>query len=729
MATFDITSPTGEKYRITAPDNATEAEIMQYAQANFGKGEQTAQPIQAPKINKDEARGRALPSPAQGFINAVSQAPLGFGDEIYGALGGLGALVNNAYGAMGGNVKPVGIKDAYLENRDLIRGAQKQYSEDYPTTAMVTGMMAGAPLMAVNPLKFGALPQATSKVQAAFNAAKLAGQAGATGAVFGGAYGAGTSEGEDASTVAGDTLKGGGVGLATGLIAQPVLSAVGGLGKNAAIRMFGDVRNTGGINQGGQVGAIDPIGALSDKSKEWIRRQGDAKIAEAIAQTGRARSKNIRLMPNGDEIPYSATLANKVDKMPVGTPMAALSGQKSNELRSLDAVSLLSGRTAPAVADVQGRLTETAGKRFLTYADKILGGGKPDFNKSIAALNTKATVESKPFYQVLDTVKVPIDDEVRNLVTRANAFVKEANSISQIKGDSFADIRQLVKPNSGATEVPLMRLELLKRAMNDAEETLKRSGGNYKALEVGNLRRDLMAKLESASPVTPQGESIYRLANQKFAEPKQLIDAVEEGSKLFKRNHMDIRDYKATLNDPQKQAYEIGVFRALEEKMGTPSGRNFLSEISKDRNASKVLLEAMGKERFRQFAGIMKGEKALKSIYTVNTGSQTAQREAALSELGLDPLKDAGESAAMLMSGSPVGAMGKAAQAWNKISTPEQVRDYMGARYLQSGKQAQDYLKTLGDLIKQIETSKSQSAVRKGTLGGLGYGNSPKDNQ
>ena len=140
-----------------------------------------------PKVNKDEQRGRKLPSPVQGFINAISQAPLGFGDEIYGALGGLGAAVT------GNN-----IKDAYLENRDFIRGAQKQYSEDYPTTSLVTGMMAGAPLMAVNPLKFKALPQATTKVQAAFNAAKLAGQAGATGAVFGGAYGAGTSEGEDA---------------------------------------------------------------------------------------------------------------------------------------------------------------------------------------------------------------------------------------------------------------------------------------------------------------------------------------------------------------------------------------------------------------------------------------------------------------------------------------------------------------------------------------------------
>jgi hypothetical protein len=669
-------------------------------------------------VNKDEQRGRKLPSPAQGFINAVSQAPLGFGDEIYGALGGLGAAVT------GNN-----IKDAYLENRDFIRGAQKQYSEDYPTTSLVTGMMAGAPLMAVNPLKFKALPQATTKVQAAFNAAKLAGQAGATGAVFGGAYGAGTSDGEDASTVAGDTLKGGGVGLATGLVAQPVLSGIAGLGKNAAIRMFGNVRNTGGINQGGQVGAVDPVGYMADKSQEWVKRQGDAKIAEALAQTGRANN-NVRVLPSGEPVtPYSTILSKKVDEMPVGTPLAALSGNKSNELRSLDAVSLLSGRTAPAVAKVQKRLSETASKRFLNGVNKVMGNGSPDFNKSIAALEQKATTESKPFYDVLETVKVPIDDEVRTLVSRANDFIKEANAISRIKGDDFADIRLMVKATSGAREIPLMRLELLKRAMSDAEGELIRAGKGFKPKVIGDLRRDLMAKLEQSSPTTPQGESIYRLANQKFAEPTRLIKQVEEGANIFKKKSMDIRDERALLNAPELEAYNIGVFRALEEKLGSPSGRNFLTDITQNRNTAEQLHETLGGEKYRQLVKILKGEKSLKSIYTVNTGSQTAGREAALSELGLDPLKDAGEGAALLMSGSPVGAMGKAAQAWNKISTPEQVRDYMGARYLSSGKEAQDYLKTLGDLIKKIETSKSQSAVRKGTLGGLGYGNSPQDNQ
>lgn len=673
-------------------------------------------------VNKDEQRGRELPSPLQGGISAISSGLLGFGDELYGGLGALGAGVVNAYGALGGNVEPLDVAQVYRENRDIVRGAQKQYQEDYPKTALVTGMMAGAPLMAYSPVKSPVLPISTTKLEAAKNVAKLANYAGKTGAAYGAAYGAGASEGENIQDVASDALlKGGAVGYATGAIAQPVLSGVGALGKNAAIRMFGDVQNTGAINQaGGQAGAIDPLSGLTDKAKQWVKQQGDVKIAEAIEQTGRARLKN-------QNAPYSEVLASRVDKMPVNTPLAALSGAKSNELRSLDALATLSGRTAPAVADVQDRLATTASKRFLNYADKVLAGGKPDFNKSIAALETRAKVESKPFYDVLQTVNVPIDDEVRNLVTRAGRYASKANQMARLEGEDFTDIVRYVNPESGATQIPLMQLERLKRAMNGAIGTAKASGDAEFARSLLAAKNALTQKLESVSPVTPQGESVYRLANQKFAEPKQLIDAVEEGANIFKKNHMDIRDYKATLNEPQRQAFEIGVFRALEQKMGTPSGRNFLTEISKDRNTSRSLLEALGKERFRQLAYMMKGEKALKSIYGVNTGSQTAQRQAALSELGLDPLSDASESMAHLMVGNPLSAVGKAGAFWNKISTPEQVRDYMGQQYLLTGKQSQDYLKTLNDLIKQIEQQKIQGANRLGTFGALGTGTPRQD--
>ena len=676
---------------------------------------------QAPKFNKDEQRGRELPSPAQGFINAVSQAPLGFGDEIYGALGGLGAAVT-------GN----DIKKAYTENRDLVRGAQKQYSEDYPWTAGITGVMAGAPLAAASPFKVAPLAQGAGKLQKAWQAAKLAAASAGTGGLFGGAYGAGASNADTVGGVTNDALKGAGAGAVVGGVAQPVLAGIGGLTRNAAIRAFGNVKNQGGINQaGGQAGAINPIGGIIDKSKEWIRRQGDAKIAEAIGQTGRALNRNPRFLPNGEEIPYTTQLADKVDKMPVGTPLAALSGDKSNELRSLDAISLLSGRTAPAVAKVQNRLIDTASKRFLNGVNKVLGNGSPDFNKSITALEQKATLESKPFYDILKTTNVVIDDEVRDLVSRSASYAGKANKMARLEGEEFSNILKFVNPASGKTEIPLLQLERLKRAMNGAMKVAKREGDDEFVRSILSAKNALMDKLERSAPLTPQGESVYRLANQKFAEPKQLIEQVKEGANIFKKNFMDIRDERALLNAPELDAYNIGVFRALEEKLGSPSGRNFLTDITKNRNTAEQLHETLGGEKYRQLVKILKGEKDLKSIYSVNTGSQTAGREAALSELGLDPLKDAGESVAHLMGGSPITAMGKAGQFWNKISTPEQVRDYMGKQYLLTGKESQEYLKTLGDLMKQIETKKTQRATATGTLGGLGGGqfNKPKDSK
>lgn len=84
MATFDITSPSGEKYKITAPDNATDAEVMQYAQANFAK--------QKP-VNKDEKRGRALPSPAP--IAQDSNSPVEGNTFLQNAAIGLGKSVND----------------------------------------------------------------------------------------------------------------------------------------------------------------------------------------------------------------------------------------------------------------------------------------------------------------------------------------------------------------------------------------------------------------------------------------------------------------------------------------------------------------------------------------------------------------------------------------------------------------------------------------------------------
>lgn len=41
MAQYVVTSPDGQKYRITAPDNAAQADVMAYAQKQFSQSQST----------------------------------------------------------------------------------------------------------------------------------------------------------------------------------------------------------------------------------------------------------------------------------------------------------------------------------------------------------------------------------------------------------------------------------------------------------------------------------------------------------------------------------------------------------------------------------------------------------------------------------------------------------------------------------------------------------------
>lgn len=737
----------------------------------------------APKMSAGEQRGRALPSGVQGGINAISQAPFGIGDEVYGALGGLGAIANNAYGAMGGNVKPVDVKGTYLQERDFIRGAQHAATEKNPTLAPVTTLMAGAPLALFNPLKFKELAQATTVAGKAGNFLKHTGQAAATGGLFGGVYGAGASEKDTVGGVTDDTMTGAGWGAGIGAGLNAGLAGGGALGKWLSIKALGNVKSKGVINQAtGQAGAVDPISPLVDKTQQWIRDAGDAKISEAIIQTVGGRNKGLdpaydkqmltelnayfrKKMPLASQadidtaiagtnwaksrvlypegVPANVTTARNLAKMPNNTPLVSANGLKTNELRQLDAIALQSGRTSPVLADKQGRMAETSAKRFINNADEVLFSNNADlsvmtmaqkkahldYNKNIQALNAKATADAKPYYDILATTNVTIDDELRELIQRADSHLAKANEMAKLEGESFKDILAFVNPASGKTEIPIMQLERIKRSMNSALGKLKTEGDKELSRSIGIAKSALLDKLERSSPKTASGESVHGLANKLFAEPKQLAEQVEEGANIFKKNHMDIRDEKALLNAPELQAYEIGVFRALEEKMGTAAGRNFLTNLSRDRNASQALVAAIGKEKFGQLARMMKAEHRLKGLYAVNSGSQTGERAAAQAELGLDPLRDVSDAIGDFITKSPLKGTAKIAGVVKKATMPEPVRDYIGRRYLSEGQEAQEYLMTLGDLMKKIEASRSNRAIKSGTFGSLGYNNKPKDSK
>lgn len=174
MAQYDITSPDGQKFRITAPDDATEQDVMSYAQQNVG-----GQKPQAP------------PQPQAGAGDYLQQVAkggtFGFADEIgAGLAAGKMAFDKGRLNDLGSDY------DAGLQG---VRAEQANFEQQNPLTSMglqtlggvgtaLGGGMLGAGKALMGGLRAGGLP-----TRIASNAA--------AGAASGAAYGFGTSEGQE----------------------------------------------------------------------------------------------------------------------------------------------------------------------------------------------------------------------------------------------------------------------------------------------------------------------------------------------------------------------------------------------------------------------------------------------------------------------------------------------------------------------------------------------------
>lgn len=148
MAKYVITSPNGENYEITAPDNATEQQVLEYAQNNFGSVQQE-QP-------KREMKEGLLPKIGAGAV-AFGQGGLPVFDEAGAYLGE--KLVQ------AGLMNPVAGKgeDEYEKRLANIRGTEKAFAEEYPKTdiglRLAGGVAATAPFgasLAAAPFRAGA---------------------------------------------------------------------------------------------------------------------------------------------------------------------------------------------------------------------------------------------------------------------------------------------------------------------------------------------------------------------------------------------------------------------------------------------------------------------------------------------------------------------------------------------------------------------------------------------
>lgn len=206
MAKFRITGPGGETYEITAPDGASEEDVMSFArQQSFGAPQQQLPTVQ--QVNIPSQRNPV--GMAEGLIGSAFQGvTFGAGDEI---AAGLKAAVN-----------PFNASEVYNDQLERTRSRNEQFREQSPV-ASTAAEIGGALPTAFIPL--GALGRAAQGGSAATRA--LAG--GAIGAGQGATYAFNAGEGgfEDRAS---DAVTGAALGGALGAAAP----AIGGVARRGA---------------------------------------------------------------------------------------------------------------------------------------------------------------------------------------------------------------------------------------------------------------------------------------------------------------------------------------------------------------------------------------------------------------------------------------------------------------------------------------------------------------
>lgn len=657
--------------------------------------------------------GRQMPSWSRGFLTAMQGPTLGLLDEFRGAIYGADKFFTTA------DLNQA--KQAYIENRDLIRGMEEQQRKEYPTLSTLTSLAASAPVFVMT--QQAKLPglgtgAAGNMTRAAVNAAPLAALA-AAGAAEGDASDIG-------SKIATDTLAAMGMGAG--------MTGIGQAGM--------------GIWRAGR-------GATSTKAAQQI---ADEKVAEALlrdAPGGSVFTGGAQVRKPGGVNAAGTRLPDIVEPYGTSSPLARMEARAGklgsgalladvgdrNTFRLLDVLAESPGTTGGLVAREARARAIGRGDRLAAASDEVLGKGGWFGRKSIKSgvpvqpvaeavrrggtfaqnvddMTRLARDESAPYYAALQDATVPVDDNIRNILQSAQGNLSRAERILKYEGRFDDSLRGALKQEGG--QVRIMDMENVKRALYDAAQELKRKGASNEARAIDDLRKRLITTLEQASPkiALPSGAeaSIYRLANDSYAGPAQLKDAMELGRKSLSPDKTgEIAADIGALTKGERDAFNVGVVQAVRDLAGDPNGQTRLINFFKSPNMRERLKQAFGPD-YREFASKLLREEQLGRIGKIGGGSQTFARLMQEADLGKEALQDMAGAVASVKTGNTLGAMGHLRNLYTRVETPEPVRNEIGRILMLRGDAAKQKLGELAVMMEALQRQRIQASA------GLGVG-------
>jgi hypothetical protein len=693
------------------PEFSTVAQAYQMALAE----EQGAAPDVEKQRAQEAARtvGANLSPTAQGALTFGQGATFNFLDELAGAaaLGQMG----QSY-ALGGTDRPPTIAD-YTAPRDVIRGGTAEFAERNPNLALgleVAGGLATLPLSlggSVAPLGAGVVSRGSRYI------APVAGQSavGATGA----------SEAETGSDLATDilygTVTGTLLGGGTGLGIKGVSSGVR--------RMLPSTQRDFQLDP-----ARERLAQLLQRDlyarmpPETIAKQDRILELEQLLsqQAGPTRARaqleqELAALRSGIEADPTQVAAARLQRPRGGglgpeAPIASTGAAVRGELALLQnepgaAQGMIERATAP--------LINRRGNRLQAASDEILDAQGVPFRATVDQYNQQAKAQAAPFYAQLQDYMVDVDPELVTLLNRASDTFKTAERLARVEGMPEALNLGRLQPGD---RVPFNVLDTLKRTLYDIEDKAKTKFGQptQESRAYTNLRRDLTSKLDKISPTDNQGQSIYRLARERFGSETQMATAMERGRKVMTEDVEELAEIIDDLEPAQLEAFRIGAAQALRDKAATPNGQAQLMNLQKSPGMQKRLRLVFGND-FRRFQATVLREAELQKTARAGQVSQTYRLFKG--EEDQNRLAQALQATQMMQGDLLAGAAAVAAKDKGKKLTERQ-KQQLAELLLLRGDPAQDELRNVRLYLERRAAAQRRAQEASGRIGafGAGYG-------
>lgn len=670
MPTFLITGPDGAKYKVTAPDGATEQDILARFQSEVGGKSDTPEVADkyATAASEDIKKMRSAGVPAEGTGRLAAQGmTFNAADEILAGLTTPLEMINQR------TFNPVeGYRYAKAKQDALVDEARKNTGYAGTASEVLGGVGSGAGLANAGLTAARMLPQG----------AGLLPRMGAS-AIDGLGMGAiaGLMEGNTLDERAGNAavggLLGGGVGAAAPAVSMVAKGLLSPLVSNVRARANPTGYAETQVARAATESGMTPQQIAGEVSRAAAEGQPMYTLADALGNPGQRMLSTVTRAPG----PGRTEAVN------------FLEGRQAGQGRRI-ANTLAEGFDTPITAE-QTRAAMTSARD--TAADAAYGAARS---------NASPVDLSRVISRIDDTLQPGVNQVARPQSGIANDSIESAL-------ENFRS--RMTDGRSVMTD--FTAIQRLRGDLSDAVQSARQSGLGNKARMLGQVLGELDTAMENAS----QG---FRQANRNFAQASSNIDAIGEGATAARRGRSeDIVNRYRNLPAQGQEGYRSGYADPyIADAQGAAFGVNKARPLTSDAFATESAEIAPMRTQPAMMRKIARENTMFETRANALGNSKTADNLADAEAMSIDPT-----IVGQLLSGNVMGAARSMLASGSNLLTGNtaQVREQVGRLLLQSGQNVtpQNIQRVLDEAMKRLERAKANAMLLgRGAQGGLAVG-------